>query len=378
VKTIRHFALTSAALKDRPTRLGAILAGRLKTSALDISLAAAGLEHGVGPLLYRAAVDRGEWADVDAGVRAILVRSAREAILTESVRHAHLERLAAALSAEAIEPLVFKGSALAHSHYVEPWLRPRGDTDLLVQPAEVKRAEAVLRSLGLQKLARPDGRLVTYQARYTTKAQPVEIAYDLHWRIADPHVLAEVLPHAELLADSAPGPVPGTRRLGDVHALVAACVHRAAHHHDTDNVLLLHDLALVARRLSRSSWERFATLVETRRLRAVCRRGLALAEELFGASLPGDVSERLNVGSTEPSAIFVSGAVSRFDLLRSDLRALPTWRDRLALLYGHALPSSAYLLCRPDLHVRRPAAFAVPWLYTRRIIRGLSAWRAPL
>jgi hypothetical protein len=355
-----------------------MLAGRLAVPALNGRLAATALDHGIGPLLYRAAVERGEWTAVDPAVQALLARSAREAILTESIRHDHLQRVAEELSAARVEPLVFKGSALAHSHYAEPWLRTRGDTDLLVDAGEVERADAVLRQLGLERLSRPEGRLVTYQARYATGAHAVEIAYDLHWRIADPHALADVLPYAELWAGSLPGPVPGTRRLGDVHALLAACVHRAVHHYDAVDLLLLYDLVLIGRRLSASEWQRFAAFAESRQLRALCRRGLALAEELFDACVPHEIRDRMAVAGAEPSAVFVSGRVNRLDVLCSDLLALPTWRDRAALLYEHAFPSRSYLLGGTAPQVRRPAASILPWAYACRIVRGLTAWRTPL
>lgn len=69
-------------------------------------------------------------------------------------RHANQVRsraLACALAAfdqEGIEALVLKGGALMHLLYPDPALRPMSDLDLLVRPADMPRARAVLADLG--------------------------------------------------------------------------------------------------------------------------------------------------------------------------------------------------------------------------------------
>jgi hypothetical protein len=353
--------------------LGAILRGAHPAGLLDPSVAESALEHGVGPLVYRALVDRGHWNTVPSPVQELLARCAREAIVTEPLRQAHLQQVTEALGGQGIRPLVFKGAAVGHSHYPEPWLRTRGDTDLLVRIEEVPRVDAVLTCLGLERFPRPGGSRVTQQARYTTTTQSIEVAYDVHWRVADPHVFAGAFSYEQLQSESVDGPVAGLRRIGDVHALLVACVHRAAHHADSDNVRLLYDISRIAIRLTAGEWRRFVALAAAGGVRAVCHRGLALASELFGPCAPDDVSCQLSMGQLEPSAVFVSHRMNKIAVLRSDLRALPTWGDRLALLYEHALPSREYVRTAGGRHGR-----ALPLLYLERLLRGVNAWLSPL
>ena len=353
--------------------LGALISGTHPTRVLDASLAEAALEHGVGPIIYRALVDRGHWNAVLPGVQELLSRSAREAVVTEPVRHTHLRTVGEALGQEGIRPLVFKGAAVGHSHYAEPWLRTRGDTDLLVRAEEASRVDSVLTRLGLERFPRPGGSRVTQQARYTITTASLEVAYDIHWRIADPHVFANAFSYDELQRESIDGPVAGLRRIGDVHALLVACVHRAAHHADSDNVRHLYDISLIAKRLTAGEWDRFVARASDVEVRAVCQRGLSLASELFGPCAPDDVHRRLSTRCPEPSAVFVSHRMNRLDLLRSDLRALHTWRERAALLYQHAVPSGDYMRAAGGRTGRR-----LPLLYIERLVRGLNAWRSPL
>jgi Uncharacterised nucleotidyltransferase len=335
--------------------LAALITGREAATRLDSGLAAAAVEHGVAPMLYRALVDRGDWEQTAGSARGVLARAAREALITEPVRHAHLERTVAALADSGVAPLLFKGAVLAHTHYPEPWLRVRGDTDLLVRKDDVAVVDAVLSGLGLVRFPRPNGSRVTQQARYTMRWQSIELAYDLHWRIADPHVFADALPYEVLESASSAGPVAGARRIGDIHALLAASVHRAAHHFDT-------------------GWQDFCREARARRLRAVCRRALGLATELFELHVPKGVGAALEMCDNEASAAFVTAPMTRLRLLGSDLRALPTWRDRIALLYEHVLPSAEYLRQSADDRARQ----IVPMMYVERLVRGLNAWRHPL
>ena len=353
--------------------LGALISGTHPAGVLDASLAEAALEHGVGPILYRSLVDRGHWDAVPSAVQDLLARSAREAVVTQAVRDAHLQKVGETLGQQGIRPLVFKGAAVGPSHYPEPWLRTRGDTDLLVRVEEVPRVDAALTRLGLERFPRPGGSRVTQQARYTITTASIEVAYDVHWRVADPHVFAGAFSDEQLQCEAVAGSVGGLRRIGDVHGLLVACVHRAAHHADSDNVRLLYDISLIAKRFSVCEWDRFVAQAAAGEVRTICRRGFALATELFGPCVPDDVLRRLSTSRAEPSAVFVSRRMNKFDVLRSDLRALPTWRDRLALLYEHAVPSGDYVRTaggRPGRHL--------PMLYIERFVRGLNAWRSPL
>jgi hypothetical protein len=346
--------------------------GQIRADEIDLALVDAAVEHGVAPLLYRTLHDDPRWMDLDGAVRARLTRLAREAVLLESVRSADLARVMRALRQEGIEPLLFKGAALAVTHYPEPWMRVRGDADLLVRAEDARGTGAVLERLGFARLRRPGGIHVTQQARYIGVRDSIEIAYDVHWRMADPHAFGAALSYAEIDREADIDSASGARRPGHVHALIAACVHRAAHHYDTPSLMLLCDIDRLARGLTAAEWERFAALVEAKHLRAVCLRGLDLASGAFGCVVPEPVRARLAAGeSSEPTAAYVSGGLRRIDIFRDDWRELNRWRDRVQLLLGHLFPSPEYL----GGDARGPG---LARLYLLRFLRGAPAWFRPL
>ena len=333
--------------------------------------------HGVAPLAYRALHDRGRLAELPGVVGDALARAAREAALLESLRRDDAETVLGELAAAGVRPLVYKGAAVAYSHYPEPWLRWRADTDLLVAEDDRAAASRVFERLGFVRTVRPSGRLVTNQSTYAAARRGARTIYDVHWKIADPIAFADLLRYETLDARAValPALAPVARRLSDVDAIAVACIHRVAHHNDAETLADLYDLALLARGLAADGWQRLVTLASAVRIRRVCARGLTLAADLFDVRVPDQVRHALaEGGEAEATSAYLGGRLRRIDLLRSDLQALGGWRARLTLLREHVLPAPAYIL---DYYGRRQPLL-LPALYLHRILRGAGDWFRPI
>jgi hypothetical protein len=117
-------------------------AGNLSVADSDELLAAAE-RHGVAALLAVRLADVPPSPFLDR-----LRDSARgDAVWELGHRRALLDALSS-LAAAGVEPVLFKGTALAYSLYPNPVLRTRGDTDLIVPQHERERVTAVLQSCG--------------------------------------------------------------------------------------------------------------------------------------------------------------------------------------------------------------------------------------
>jgi hypothetical protein len=167
--------------------------------------------HGIGPLLAAA----GETG-------AVLQASLRRAEMAWQAGAVHLERCLRAFDAAGIPSLVLKGAALALSHYPEPALRPMGDIDVLVAPAQWAEAAGLLagRDFSLEDTAE-------HGAAFTG---PGGVRLELHGALVSCPGLFP-LPFDLLLARSSPlgGGVPG-RRLGDEDMFVHLALHAAFQH----------------------------------------------------------------------------------------------------------------------------------------------------
>jgi hypothetical protein len=365
--TARHSGAASA--------LSAILkgVGDPWSGLVDDELVAEAERHDLAPLIYHALRVSGAWERQPVAARHALAQMAAAAAIVEEFSRRDVHRVLEALANSGVSPLLFKGAALANRTYARPWLRPRLDTDLLIREEEVDAAAAAFEQLGFSRVLRPIGEHVTHQFAYRTSSEGVCLEYDVHWKIADPQLFADILSYDELAADAAPLPTlgPAARAIGDVHALVVACTHRVAHHYDTGSLLWLYDIALLARTLDESQWSQFIRLTSEKRIRRVCARGLALAAELFGAPAP---SALWDAHEPEPTAAYLRTRLRRVDILRSDLRTLTGWRARAKLIREHLFPRPSYILQSYGQTHR----LALPVLYLHRIVSGAVDWFRPL
>lgn len=300
----------------------------------------------------------------------------RQAAALECAQHADLVDVLAALAAEGIRAMPFKGAALAHTHYPASHLRPRGDTDLIIAAEDALAVHRVFAACGYVREPEVSGRLVTYQFHYY-KHEPFGLtyAYDVHWKISNVQVLADRLTFDELWDGRVPLPALGESAVvpNPVHALVLALVHRAGHHPGSRRLLWLYDFHLIASRLTDDERSAFIALVEARSLGAVAREGLAAAYARFDTPALSLVLQAFDQTNTPgDAAVPAPASGTLFSVLKADLGAMPRWRDRGRLLAEHLFPSPGYI--RGHYGVR--SNVLVPPLYIWRIIRGVPKWFA--
>lgn len=310
------------------------------------------------------------------GVRARLWELATSEAVIDAVRQRELEQVLLALDAEGIRTLVFKGAALARSHYARPFFRPHLDTDLLLPRHSIAAASRVMESLGYRRTAQVTGALVMHQLDYSkVDRHGVRHIFDLHWKLVNPQALADLLTFEELDAGAAPvAPDSVARAPVPVHALLLACIHRVAHHHGWERLIWHFDVHLLAERLTAAEQACLLELTAQKGIACIALDGLLLARANFDTALPAKLLERLEeqAASEAGSAAseFACRPMSRFDVLVSDLKALGSWRDRARLLREHIFPPASYIMERYSVS----NAAILPILYTHRLLSGAWKW----
>ena len=290
------------------------------------------------------------------------------------LREQELIAVLEALAVAGVEAVLLKGTPLAYSHYTEPAARPRCDTDLLVSPAQRDAAARALEAIGYRRANAVSGELISYQDCFDRMTGNVAHVVDLHWRINNSQLFAQALSfdaaHAQAVAVSQLGEL--ARALCPSHAMLLACMHRAAHLHadggDGNRLIWLYDIHLLASGFSAEEWQQCAELCAATRMRSITLDAFAATQQALGTTLPAAVIAQLAApGSAEPSAAYLDA--SRWRLLLTDLRALGTWRQRATLLRESCLPPAEYVMAR--YHAR--SRWLLPWWYARRALGG--AWR---
>jgi Uncharacterised nucleotidyltransferase len=330
--------------------------------------------HGVRALITERLVVRD---DVDSRLRDIFDERAHDEVAADLLRETELKHLLAELEMAGVKALVMKGAQLAYSHYPRADLRPRVDTDLLIPTTSRQIVRDVLVGLDYQPKRQITGDLVVHQAFYVKRrGDVVAHAVDVHWKIANPQLFAGVLSYEELAEKSVPVPLlgPAARGLCNVHALLLACMHRIAHHYDSDHLIWLYDIHLIARQLRPPEWEQFMELAARRSVVQVCRQSLIRTNERFPTEIPANVWTDPRFGGAiarEATAAYLTNR-PHFRAILDDVRALPAWTDRWRLICEHAFPSHDYM--RTVYAPSSTAPLAV--LYAQRALRGARKWAA--
>jgi Uncharacterised nucleotidyltransferase len=348
--------------------------------------------HGVEGLLYQH-VQVGHLK----GWPESVLRTCRTASITralwECAHSAVIKRALGRLNDAEILPIIFKGTALAYNVYLSPWLRRRGDTDLIVPFDRRDQAARELEAAGFVCEDGPRGDLTSYQVAYTYIAQYMyPHTVDLHWRINDSQVLSNILTYQELWENrrALPTLCPHAVAAGSVHALFLACMHRAGHrqspyfvgnveYYGGDRLIWVYDIHLILREFDSISYNEFTALANRKGLAQICSEGLLEARDCFGATIPEEVFQTLAIaGSDGMASQYLSASVGKQYLM--NFMAVDGIVNKLRFIGQISLPPRRYMR-RVYSRVRLRW---LPWLYARRALVEISkrlrrtVWSAPL
>ncbi len=329
---------------------------------------ASSVQHGLHGLLRDAL--RASAPDWPVSIRERLDLEARGEAAIELLRAREVSAALADLRDAQVEPIVFKGTALAYTIYRSPDQRPRNDTDVLVPSDRVAVAKAVLAARGYRETATCSGLFSQFEAR-KTDAFGLLHALDVHWAISTQPVFAGVLSHTELTAEAqpAPGLGPGARVPSRLHALLLACMHPVMHHRNDVHALWVHDIHLLASRCSTAELDRLIALARDKKVAAICAHQLDRARTLFGTRVPSEVLNALDV-SGEPSRGYLAPHRWHHELLFS-IRSLPGVRRRWRHLREVFFPDPVYMFGAYGVEGSRFRGALLPALYIHRNLRGV-------
>ena len=331
--------------------------------------------EGVGALVHHHARSSPAWHDWPAAVRLPLLRVARMHTALDMLRERELIAVLGAFAGARIDTLLLKGAALAHSHYPEPALRTRCDADVLIRPEDHDAATQLLLQLGYRRPNAVSGTLVSYEECHSKREGTVDHVIDLHWQISNRQVFARALTFDEAYARAVPVPQLGAaaRALCAPHALLLACMHRAAHLGSEgpagNRLVWLYDIHLLANAMTAGEWPDFEAMCGAKAMRRISLDAFICTERAFATAFPDEVQASLAAaGAVELSAAYLDPGRRR--LLLTNLRALPTWTTRGTLVRELLFPPADYLLAK----YRARSRWLLPWWYVRRAAEGI--WKS--
>jgi hypothetical protein len=312
------------------------------------------LYHGIAAILTARAAQLAGWPEALLGQ---LRRQAEAQAMWELRHQAVLGKLLRCLADQDIAALLLKGSALAYDLYAVPAHRSRGDSDLLIAPADLADARTVLRSLGYQWHPENDGgsdEFALQEEWILNCGDGNRHSMDLHWQLLNAPALAGILRPEECWTDAIALPRlgRGAEAMSHVHTLVHTCVHRAMHltapyfidgraYYGADRLIWAMDIDLLARSLSDDDWGQLGSIARARGIAPVIRDGLEFARRILGTPIPESAEAWLKTAGGRASDYLVRSRQAR--RAWSDLLATQGWRRKATFLAARTFPSAAFL-----------------------------------
>ena len=273
--------------------------------------------------------------------------AARDETLVSMVIEGESRRVLGLMAEARIPGLLLKGSALAHWAYSKPHLRACSDVDLLLFSREAaEQLSDRLTASGFER-AETSGELVAYELlcrRPVSGDWHVEI--DIHWRLANSPLFANVFTFDELMADSIALPklAPNARGLGPVHALIHACVHRALNLSIGvgDRLKWQYDLELVRANFTPANWRRLVDISIEKGLAGVVLDAIENAARTFESQLSQEWTMAL-VSARSAETLDARRLSDWRYMQHMTFKSLPTALLKLRWLWQRLFPSLDYL-----------------------------------
>jgi hypothetical protein len=340
-------------------------------AALDVQdVLASARHHGVAGLLRKALSHH---PLLSRSLSTLLDAEVRLDGAAGSWRTQQATRVIDGLHRAGVATLVLKGDALAHTHYSAPHLRPRCDTDVLVRSGDIKRAQAVLASLGYLRQPMADRDAVRTQCSFGLTDRSQTHFVDLHWAVSIRPLFPSMTTFEELARDARPLDALGeyARTPSPVWSLLLGCIHRIGPDNDNDRLIWLYDFKLLADGLTDEEWALFWALASGRDVVEACRAGLSLADMRLrlGPAASRALARRVSPRHYEPAFEPLGRQMTTLQLLALDARAVRGVIAKARLVASHVLPDRRYM--REVFHVRTRLGLVAA--YVRRATVG--AWR---
>ena len=334
------------------------------------------LYHGIAGLIAERGREVADWpSDLTEPVRAQAIAQA----MWEMRHKPLLADLLAAFAEAGISALLLKGSALAYDLYPAPAARSRGDSDVLVAPADLEQARLVLGRLGFVRASDDDIAVDGLALQEVWSAPGDGGAWhhiDLHWQLLNAPALARVMSF-DVCAEAPlalPRLSPVAIAMSRVATLVHTSIHRAMHitspyfvdgvtYYGGDRLIWANDIDLLAGALCDEEWRAFSALAVRQGVAAVSLDGLRMAQRSLGTEIPRPVLDALGAAGDEPASAYLLGS-GQAERAWRDLRAIRGLTRKLAYLAARALPSASFMRAKyPELE-RSPLAL----LHARRMV----------
>ncbi len=324
--------------------------------------------HGIAPIVLQKIQSEGR--PVSESFKTRIIRIARDEMVFHEETNRQILPVLTALGSAGIRSLLLKGGALATHLYPEPGTRPRADTDIFVDSADLPQAAELLIEHKFRPT--PEAGVEKTQACEYRKSGRFGISHiiDLHESISNSrHQWTRTMTFTTLWQDSLSiKTLPESTRVPSCsHALLHACFHRGQHYsHLGDRLIWLHDISLLVESLDRELLNQSLQLAKNLNIGAIVANSILVARHWFNTDLHEETLKELRSTEFDESLTLLErdldlGIANRAML---NLRHIPGFTDKVRYVLRRLFPQPDYML----MIYASSNRFMLPLFYIRRII----------
>ena len=265
------------------------------------------------------------------------------------------------------------------SHYPDPALRRRGDTDILVSEENFIRAKTVLTELGFITGRVPSGKYSTVASHYIfTDDMDLEHHVDIQKTINSCPLISRPFSYSLLRPITKTVNMTGhaIETLPDEYAIILASFHHNVsvkkYHHqklstpsEAYDLIWLYDIYLLAKNFEAKNWQSVIKISCEMGLAGSSYSALLLAQNLLGANVPNSALAQLEAEgrSSKIDKYLRAGLAKELGMKILGQKGII---NSLGYCLECILPNRAYM--RQRYNYVRPQW--LPFLYARRLVDG--------
>lgn len=262
------------------------------------------------------------------------------------------------LNLQKIPFLIWKGAALAYTHYQDPSLRPRVDSDIFILQSDKQKLFSTLKEHGYT--LEPNQQDLLGQISFSKKINQLTVIYDIHWDLFAQQTLKSLFNFEELWSTRKRlSHVPGFT-VSAPAALCLACLHWVAHHHSSEEAFWSTDIQLLSANHSTDWWSSFKKLCDDKKISFLIHKTLERAH----VESPWRAAEW---SDDEPYTYLLLPERSLWIDFKKDWSRL-SMSERISMLYRHLFPQNSYMRYKYNVS---EGGTVLPY-YVIRILKGFT------
>lgn len=275
-----------------------------------------------------------------------------------------------------INVVVLKGFSLAYQVYKHPALRPKTDTDIIINPNDKEKIKTLLGNLGYTNPRGWEPKAIINQfSLKKSLSKGVNVYFDVHLKISNSKKIENILNYAELLNSAKTDTLEHLLLVNKPYALLHAAFHLLGHKSQGDLVKLIwyYDIYLLAEQLTPLEREQLLNLIDKTGLSGVIHYVLKLTAAFFPSTKIDELIPEVAMLTNNTEYSYLTKTTASIQVLWMVLQNTQGLKNKALVIKETAFPPKAEIIHKYGEQTYWPISL----LYIRRLMGGIKKYLFP-